>query len=64
MSGINHTTVFLVIWIGFIVLMMSVIVILLLWAIRTRQFENQDRARYLPLRSGIPADHDEHEDAS
>jgi hypothetical protein len=26
----------------------------LVWAARTKQFSNQDEARYLPLRSGIP----------
>ena len=26
----------------------------LVWAARTRQFSNQDEARYLPLKSGIP----------
>lgn len=26
----------------------------LVWAVRSRQFFNQDRARYLPLTSGIP----------
>ncbi|MGO8706003.1 MAG: hypothetical protein ACLQVA_19545 [Candidatus Brocadiia bacterium] len=26
----------------------------LVWAARARQFSNQDEARYLPLKSGIP----------
>lgn len=33
---------------------------IIVWAMRTRQFSNQDRARYLPLQSHIPSD-EEHE---
>ena len=29
-------------------------VAVLVWAARTKQFSNQDAARYLPLKSGIP----------
>lgn len=47
---------FLVMWLGFLGLMITAIAIPLVWAIRSRQFSNQDRARYLPLESGIPGE--------
>jgi nitrogen fixation-related uncharacterized protein len=33
---------------------LAAMVAVLVWATRTKQFSNQDEARYLPLRSGIP----------
>ena len=33
---------------------LAAMVAVLVWAARTKQFSNQDEARYLPLRSGIP----------
>lgn len=54
MSGIMGTTAFVVIWVGFMALMIICMGLLLLWAVRSRQFQDQDRARYLPLMSGIP----------
>ena len=45
---------FLFMWIGFLLLMTGGIAAFFLWAIRAGQFSNQDRARYLPLESGIP----------
>ena len=53
---------FLFMWVGFLLLMSSGIAAFFLWAIRAGQFSRQDRARYLPLQSGIPgpdADPDE-----
>jgi cbb3-type cytochrome oxidase maturation protein len=45
---------FLFIWIGFLLLMTGGIATFFLWGIRAGQFSDQDRARYLPLESGIP----------
>lgn len=47
-------TAFLVMWLGFLGVMIAAITVALCWAIRSRQFSDQDRARYLPLQSGIP----------
>lgn len=54
MNGITDSSAFLVIWIGFTGLMIVVVGLIFLWGIRTRQFADQDRARYLPLDSGVP----------
>jgi nitrogen fixation-related uncharacterized protein len=45
----------LFIWTGFTVLFIAVACAVLVWAVRSGQFSRQDRARHLPLRSGIPA---------
>ena len=45
---------FLFLWVGFLLLMTGSIAGFFLWAIRAGQFSHQDRARYLPLKSGIP----------
>jgi nitrogen fixation-related uncharacterized protein len=42
------------VWIGFTVLALVGIAAVLVWAVRSHQFRDQDRARYLALRSGIP----------
>jgi cbb3-type cytochrome oxidase maturation protein len=47
-------TSFVIMWIGFLVLMSSGIAVFFVWAVRNGQFSNQDRARYLPLMSRIP----------
>ncbi|GFO54043.1 hypothetical protein GMSM_10500 [Geomonas sp. Red276] len=52
-------TTFLVMWALFFLLMCGGLWGFFLWAIRSGQFEDQDRARYLPLESGIPKDGDE-----
>jgi nitrogen fixation-related uncharacterized protein len=44
---------FLALWFGFLLIMIIAITAALVWAVRSRQFANQDRARYLPLDSGI-----------
>ena len=46
---------FLFMWIGFLLLMTGGIAAFFLWALRAGQFSDQDRARYLPLESGIPS---------
>jgi cbb3-type cytochrome oxidase maturation protein len=55
MNSPMQSTTFLFMWIGFLVLMIGCIAAFFLWAIRNGQFARQDRARYLPLQSGIPA---------
>jgi cbb3-type cytochrome oxidase maturation protein len=46
----------LIAWIIFLVLALIGGIAVLVWAVRSRQFSNQDRARYLPLQSEIPED--------
>ena len=46
---------FLFMWLGFLGLMIGCVAAFFLWAVRDGQFSQQDRARYLPLQSGIPA---------
>ena len=47
-------TTFLCMWLGFLLLMVCCVAAFFLWAVRGGQFSRQDRARYLPLQSGIP----------
>ncbi|SNB46684.1 cbb3-type cytochrome oxidase assembly protein CcoS [Geobacter sp. DSM 9736] len=49
MAEITHSSAFLFIWIGFTALMIVCIGLIFLWGVRTRQFSDQERARYLPL---------------
>jgi len=51
---LSSNSALLVVWTVFSVLALAGIVAVLVWAVRARQFSNQDRARYLPLTSGIP----------
>ena len=44
----------LVLWVTSSAVYLTAAVVVLVWAVRARQFSNQDEARYLPLRSGIP----------
>jgi cbb3-type cytochrome oxidase maturation protein len=44
----------IIVWITFAVIMLAGIIALLVWAVRSGQFQDQDRARRLPLDSGIP----------
>jgi cbb3-type cytochrome oxidase maturation protein len=46
----------LVAWIAFTLTGMAAVVTVFVWALRSGQFTDQDRARYLPLTSGIPED--------
>jgi len=46
----------LLIWIAFTGIAIAGIIAVLVWAVRTRQFSDQDRARHLPLDNGIPDD--------
>lgn len=45
---------FLFLWIGFLLLMSTALGTAFVWAIRTGQFSNQERARYLALEAAIP----------
>jgi len=55
MSG-EPDAAFIMLWVAFAVVMLLAIVAVLVWAIRSRQFADQDRAARLPLESGIPAE--------
>ena len=44
----------LIMWITFTAVAVAGLSAVLVWAIRSRQFSGQDRARYLALWSGIP----------
>jgi hypothetical protein len=44
----------LIVWVVFTSLALVALSAVLVWAVRTHQFTGQDRARYLPLQSGIP----------
>jgi cbb3-type cytochrome oxidase maturation protein len=46
-------------WIVFVILVFGAIGGAIYWAARSGQFKDQDRARYLPLMSGIPEEPDE-----
>ena len=54
MNGPADGSTFLFMWIGFLTLMIGCVGGFFLWAVRGGQFARQDRARYLPLQSGIP----------
>lgn len=45
---------FALVWIAFTALMWVALIPMVVWAVRTRQFSSQDRARRLALRSGPP----------
>ncbi len=46
--------VLLAVWIAFTVVALAGIIAVFVWAVRARQFSDQDRARHLPLSCGIP----------
>jgi len=54
MNSLLEGETFFFMWLGFLLLMTGGIAAFFLWAIRNGQFSDQDRARYLPLESGIP----------
>lgn len=56
MSSIPEAELIVYLWIGFLLLMLAGIAGVFWWAVRNRQFADQERARYLPLESGIPED--------
>jgi hypothetical protein len=50
----SEQTAFLLLWIDFTVMALIAVTAAVIWGVRAKQFRNQDYARYLPLRSGIP----------
>ena len=54
MNNLLAGSAFLCMWLGFLLLMIGCIASFFLWAVRNGQFSGQDRARHLPLTSGIP----------
>ena len=53
MATTSHDAL-LIMWITFTGLAATGLSAVLVWAVRSRQFSRQDRARYLALWSGIP----------
>ncbi len=47
---------FVPMWLCYLVTGTAMAVLVLAWALRTRQFEDQDRARFLPLAGLTPAE--------
>ncbi|MDQ1257022.1 MAG: hypothetical protein QG656_1623 [Candidatus Hydrogenedentes bacterium] len=45
---------FALIWVASTVAFCLAAIPIVVWAIKSRQFSDQDRARYLPLRNGCP----------
>ena len=54
MIALSEPGLLLAVWICFTVLALIGIIAVFVWAVRARQFSDQDRARHLPLRSDIP----------
>ncbi len=49
----------LAIWILFTAIGLTAMIAALVWAVRSRQFSDQERARSLALESGIPSEEEE-----
>lgn len=54
MMAMSNQSALLTMWITFTVVALLGVIAVFVWAVRSRQFANQDRARYLALLSGIP----------
>lgn len=54
MIALAPDSALLLVWIAFSGVALAGILAVLVWAVRAGQFGDQDRARYLPLESGIP----------
>ena len=54
MIALSAHEALLVMWVTFAVVALGGIAAVLVWAVRSRQFSGQERARYLALQSGIP----------
>lgn len=54
MIAMSQNAALLVMWVVYSVLAMGGLIAVFVWCVRTRQFSDQDRARYLALQSGIP----------
>ncbi len=44
----------LTMWIAFMAVVAAGVIAVFVWAVRARQFRDQERARFLALHSGIP----------
>lgn len=47
---------FITLWLGYALVGLIGFALVLIWAVRTRQFSNLDRGRYIPLDNSLPAD--------
>jgi cbb3-type cytochrome oxidase maturation protein len=56
MIAMSYNAALLAMWVIFTVLALAGVIAVFVWAVRARQFSDQDRARYLALDSGIPDD--------
>jgi hypothetical protein len=63
MIAMSGDAAFLLLWIDFTVLALTAVTAAVIWGVRAGQFRNQDSARYLPLRSGIPETAESKQDA-
>ncbi|MBJ6726094.1 cbb3-type cytochrome oxidase assembly protein CcoS [Geomesophilobacter sediminis] len=55
MSSLADTELIVYLWVGFLLLMLAGLAGVFWWAVRNRQFADQERARFLALESRIPA---------
>jgi nitrogen fixation-related uncharacterized protein len=67
MNLATYWTGFFYVWITSMLLMLAAVIAVLIWAIRSGQFKQQNHARYLPLDSACrpqePLDHPRQEDS-
>ena len=56
MIAVSPAIAVLIAWLVFAGISLAGLTLVLVWAIRTGQFKNQDRARYLALDCGTPQD--------
>ena len=56
--AMSISTTFALVWVAFTAATVLAVIPIAIWAIRSRQFSDQDHARYLPLRSAWPEDGD------
>ena len=54
MIAISVNSALLAMWVTFALVALGGIAAVLVWAVRSRQFSGQERARHLALQSGIP----------
>lgn len=54
MTGMSYEDGLLWAWIGSAAVSLTLVTVVLIWAIRSGQFRRQDHAARLPLESGIP----------
>ena len=57
MNSATESSLFFL-WLGISLLMFLGVLAAVIWAIRARQFSDQDRARYLALQSKVPGEED------